>query len=307
MKYVRELEKYYKESMATPLPDLVPFEKKLRVSGFPYCALKHSHEVLTHHEPEDGDSSKSFYCDVGTAAHLIFQRWMGCAGRIYGDWLCSNKKCKHIVHFSNKNVCPKCKSEMLYEEFTVKYGKHLSGHLDGVFKSRDGKYWVIDYKTSSVRVIYSQKKFPTFPYAKNRAQIQSYCALIEKVHNIEIAGWMLLYIARDDPKVFKIVGDELNTKQKRSILKKIDLYDEQYGIVLDLPNSQDFSDIEFLIDTKACKTQEYYYNHMKAFTPCPLEAVCFTPHLDEFMEDTFSDYIDSLVETNVKKINTVKR
>ncbi len=296
----QELTKYFRTSLKKPLKDLVPFERKLRVSGFPYCGLKHAYEKITFVNHDSDHALKSYYCDVGTAAHAVFQRWLGVGGRIYGDWKCRNPKCKHVVHFSNKHRCPKCKHEMLYEEFTVKAFKHVTGHLDGVYKSLDGRYWVIDYKTSSMRVVGSQRREPTLPYAKNEAQIMSYCALIELMYDIEIAGWMLLYAPRDDPDRVAVYGEELGAEQKQRILKKIKKYDTQYETVLNL---SDFDQMDYLIKTRACKTREFYVEHLQGFDGCPIEAVCFTNKLVPLINEVLETYLEGHGPNTVKAIS----
>lgn len=281
---VDELGAYYKKSLDTKLKPLVPFEKKLRVSGFPYCGLKHAYETLDEVKAEEGDAMQAFYCGVGTAAHLVFQRWLGARGRIYGDWKCRNPKCGFVKPLSRKNVCPKCGSEMLYEELTVRYGKHVSGHVDGVFRASDGKIYVIDYKTSSTKVIYGQAKNPTFPYAKNKAQIESYCVLIEEVFNIRIEGWLLLYIARDNPKVFKIVGDDLSEKRKQKLLGYIKRFDKHYDLV---NGGLTHAKLDRLIAQKTGKTREFCSEYISS---CPLIPVCFSGNIENYMHRTLDDF-----------------
>lgn len=287
---IRELSGYYDQSLARELPDLEAREEKLRVSGFPYCGLKSAYEKMADIKNAEQKSafSKVYYTTVGTAAHTALQRWLGTNGRIWGDWKCY--KCKHEVKFSNCRTCPKCKHEMEYEEFTVRAFRNVSGHLDGVYEDSRGKFWVIDYKTSSCKAIYAHRKSPEpfFPYAKNRVQIMSYCGLIEHTYDIKIEGWALLYISRDDPlRTFEIVGDRISDTQKASVMKKIKSYDRQYGVVQNLCS---VDDIDYLIERKTCKTVEFYNEFMKGFNGCPLEALCFTKRLPQFMDDTFEEY-----------------
>lgn len=111
------------------------------------------------------------------------------------------------------------------------------------------------------------------------------CALVEQTHDIEIAGWALLYIARDDPlKTFEIVGDEVTAKQKAKILKKIRSYDRQWDVV---QSASSASDIDYLIANKTCKTVEFYNEFMRGFNGCPLESVCFTKQLKTVCADLF--------------------
>lgn len=286
---VGELSRYFTASMKAELHDLVKREDRLRVSSFPICGLQKAYKKMLNKPVEPSDAGKEFYTSVGTAAHLVFQRWLGQKGRIWGDWKCYNKQCNHIVRFSKKRKCPKCKSEMEYEEFEVKAFRHLSGHIDGVYEDRQGNFWVIDYKTTSIKNIdRHREEGDLFPYAKNKAQIMTYCALIEKKHKIKISGWALLYVARDDPFMCEISVGTVNAKQKRLILKRCELYDEQFEVI---QNIQGFDDLRFLIETKPCKSYDFYLEHFKGFTGCPLEAVCFTKQLVPIIKSTYKDFI----------------
>jgi hypothetical protein len=282
---IQEFSKYYTTSLKISLPDLNKQEPRLRVSGFPFCALKHAYLKMIGHVEPDGDSFKEYYTSVGTAAHEVFQRWLGAKGRIYGDWSCPS--CKTVTKFSSNNTCSKCKSEMKYEEFTVTAFKHVSGHTDGLFEDSNGEFWVIDYKTSSVRVIESQKFKSTLPYVKNKHQIMSYVPMIESLLKIKVAGWLLIYCARDNPQIHKVIGSRVSSQKKKRILEKIELYDQQYEEILHLKS---LSQIKFLHDTKFCADYEHYEEHMKGFSGCPLESVCFTSSLKPLLKTTFLEY-----------------
>lgn len=288
---VKEFEAYFKRSLAHPLPDLVPREPRLRVSGFPWCGLKAAYRKITWYKKSDGDALKDFYCDIGTAAHTVFQRWLGSTGSIYGDWKCRNRKCRHVVHFSNKHICPKCKSEMEYVEFTVTAFRHVSGHTDGLYRTKDGKFYIIDYKTSSVRVINGQKYEATFPYQKNKAQIMAYVVLLEQLLNIKIEGWMLLYVARDTPTICKAVGDVVSDETKVRIWKTIKRYDQQYEVLLNLETQEQ---LDYLVATKPCKNHKYYKKHLEGFDPCELAPVCFGNKLQPLLEMSMQEYIEKL-------------
>ena len=308
----QELSGYFSLAMKTPLPDLIKRDEKLRVSGFPFCGLQKAYmkmDKATDPEkqlPEKADAGREFYTSVGTAAHLVFQRWLGQKGQMWGNWKCYNKSCNHFIEFGKKRKCPKCKSEMEYEEFEVKAFRHLSGHIDGVFQDAEGRFWVIDYKTTSCRAIDAQKEWPTFPYAKNKAQIMTYCALIEQKYDIKIEGWALLYVARDDPFRVQVCAGVVNAKQKAKIIAKCKLYDDQYEV---MQGKMQKSDPEFLIETKPCKSYEFYTEHFKGMTGCPLEAVCFQPkRLLETVKMTYIDYkkLQSLTGSLVDKVSKAK-
>jgi hypothetical protein len=279
---------YFLEALKTPLPDIEPRIPRLRVSSVPVCGLKMADTKMVGHVEPDSDAMKEYYCGVGTAAHTVFQRFTSVGGKIYGDWKCRNRDCLYIVRFGCDHKCPKCGSEMEYEEFTVKLFRHVSGHTDGLFQDRHGKFWVIDYKTSSVKAVMSQKKYPTFPYSKNKAQIEAYVVMLEEEFGIKVEGWMLIYVARDNPTIHKVVGDRMLESDKQKTYEQIHLFDRQYHKVVYLKS---MSQLRFLERTKLCRDREHYESDIKGFEPCPLESVCFSKRLPSFLEATFHEYI----------------
>lgn len=292
-KALQDLTKYYNTVLETKLTPTVQREDRLRVSGFPYCGLKDAYHRMLEEPPEDDAYGMSYYTTVGTAAHLVFQRFMGSKGQIYGDWKCLS--CKTTKEFSNSNKCPKCKSEMLYEELTVASGKHLTGHVDGLFKTKSGRYVVIDYKTSSVKSIMAHrralkyKKDSYFPYKKNVEQITAYVVLLEEKYGIKIDGWILLYISRDKPdEYYAFVGADVSEEEKKKTAFKMRLYNASYTRAKRL---KDFDDVIWLIENKPCKNYTFYTENYKGFKDCPLAAVCFSPKtLREYLKETWNDF-----------------
>lgn len=272
-----EFKDYYKSSVDQIIIDERKREERLRVSSFPYCGLRHSYERMTKHEkPPAANFGSFYYTEVGTAAHEVIQDFMGRKGKIYGVWICTAPGCKGKRKFSAKNTCPLCKSRMRYEELTVKAFKNVSGHLDGIYRDSKGRYWLVDYKTSSVQVITTQKKNPTLPYHHNVHQIKAYCALIELMFDIEISGWILMYVARDNPMIFsKPVGEFMSAKAKARELKKIKRYDRDWTRVV---NMFKFEDLLAVIKDKPCEDyDDYMHKFGDSMNPCPLavSGVCF--------------------------------
>ena len=284
---LNEFGSYYAEMVAgekyeSPDDEDYDREDRLRVSGFPYCGLRHAFNRLDPDRDQRVSFGMKYYCSVGTVTHRYIQFVMGHGFRMLGKWKCPTKGCPGTGEkVTRKNRCPHCKRPMDYEELTVKHGNHLSGHLDGIYKSKDGRYWLIDYKTSSKRAIRFNKVTGDLPYAKNVAQIKAYCALIEETYDIEISGWILVYVARDNPmKFFLPIGEEIKRREKKRLLKIISTYDDHYGTVM---TARKWVSIQKLIDEKPCKTQEDYLasDFHDKFKPCPLGApgVCFNPQL----------------------------
>lgn len=275
---LKSYEGYYKSAVDAKHHDDRTWEERLRVSSFPYCPLKHAYKRLTQHEtaPET-DMEGMYYTSVGTVTHEIIQDFVGRGGKMYGQWKCSDKACAGFRALSSKNICPKCGSRMLYEELTVRAYKNVSGHIDGVWRDPDGKYWIVDYKTCSARIIESQHIRRTLPYSHNKAQIRAYCALVERNFSIKIAGWILMYVARDSPtKVMRAEGAYMSEESKKKYLANIRKWDRQWDEVLEIKSLKQLLAIK---EAKPCTDHEFYDKHYETFTPCPLSkgGVCFQP------------------------------
>jgi len=259
-------------------------EDRFRVSSFPYCGLKHLHKRLNGEEIEEEEEvtfGMKYYTSVGTQTHRYIQYVLGHGGQMLGKWVCLTNGCTGTDKIQHGNVCPQCKRPMDYEELTVRRGRHLTGHLDGVWRDKEGLYWLIDYKTSSVGAIRNNDKYKNMPYKKNVAQIVSYCALLERELDIVISGWILMYVARDNPmKVILPTGDFISAKSKRTIIQKIDKWAKHYEVVM---TAQKLRDIQMVIEEKPCKTYDQYIAsaYHSGFSPCPLggSGICFKPKL----------------------------
>lgn len=273
---LREFKGYYEKSLETTFPNGLR-EDKLRVSSFPYCGLRHLVKRCIQ-ETEPIGFGAEFYMGTGTVLHSAAQRSMGANMRIYGMWKCKTPYCNGGRVMSVINKCPKCKAEMEYVEIPIRLPEHFKylamGLIDGLYKSKDGRYFIVDYKTTNVRIVNTQYKTKILPYRANVAQIKAYCALIEKAYNIEISGWILHYVSRDDPLRTSVSTGELITSvEKAKIFKKIKRWDRHYGIVM---YASDFeTEVQTLIDEKPCKCETFYKENYEGYDPCPLAKVCF--------------------------------
>lgn len=263
--------------------------EELHPSSFPYCGYRHAMEQLEHGDSDVGENGAMmlYYVNVGSAAHLVFQEFMGklkkkhgVEGRIIGDWKCTNPDCGHLHEFDVYKLCPKCKSDTTYEELGVRYRKRTKGHTDGLYLL-DGKYWVIDYKTSSIRAIeYYQKTGRGFPYTSNKFQIRSYIAYLEEKYEIEIEGWALIYAARDNPSThYAIVASEMSEDDRKWVARYVKISDEMFHIVRDRITTLTIedSDITNLCKYKLCSSSDFYEENVyDKYDPCPYSSKCFT-------------------------------
>ena len=281
-----ELHTYLDTALGIELPELQPRPYRLRVSGLPYCGLKHLWQV--HNPTPDAAQpglgfAKEYFTSVGTTVHTALQRWVGRGSRIYGNWKCANLKCSGLIKFSAYKPCPVCGSETVYDEFEVKAFKHLSGHTDGLYKSRGNRWWVIDYKTSSMKVLDAHGVAPVLPYSGNKFQITSYVPLIERQFGIKVSGWALIYLSRDNPFKFRVISEPMTEAAKEARMLKLELFDTQYDRVLHASNAVGPKVVAWLVETKFCKSLEHYSRSMRGYNPCPLEAVCFTRNLTDVL------------------------
>lgn len=265
----------FKQQMQKELLARHPPRFELRASGFPFCALRSSYRRCLAKQGKyktTENFGSMFYTSVGTAAHLAFQRWMGATGRMYGAWRCT---CGGYKRFSNKNKCNICGKEMEYVEVTVAHGKYMTGHIDGIYRDTDGRWYVLDYKTSSVRNVEQAKKTPgKFPYYGNVCQIKAYCALAEAELGIEISGWILVYVSRDAPMFsFKAEADYISDKEKRQQIRLIEKYDRHYGYMRE---GLTRDTLQTLVAEKPCQSYEQYEETYMGLNPCELAPVCFS-------------------------------
>ena len=272
---VKEFDDYYfKSMMAEHESDEPAREERLRVSGFPFCALRFAHKKLVAHlTVRKMKYGSKFHTGVGAITHEIIQQWVGMGGKVWGAWKCKRDGCEGKRELSKNPRCPVCKSYMEYEEITVVAFNNVSGHIDCIFRDSRNNWWIVDYKTTSTRTLAHQKEEPTLPYATNIAQIEAYCALVELTFDIEITGWMLHYVTRDNPLYNRMTKWGLtNAARKVEILAAIGQYDRDYELTKDL---SEFSTVRKLMRLKPCSTQDEYMSKMKHFEPCPLLGVCF--------------------------------
>jgi len=290
---ITEFKKHLKQASSVTLPE--PFDVKrnneLHPSSFPYCGLRHLYEELKWGEPESRsiDLPGRYYTTFGTLIHEIFQDHLGkvqvlaeqqeldvdldVKGHIVGDWHCPS--CDILVAECSPypGLCTKCRNDTFYKELGIKWGNYIVGHVDGLYLLRDSHcneaYYVIDYKTTSTFAVNEHKrKGKKFPYLANKKQIESYCALLRDQHGLDIKGWMLVYLARDNPFINNvIVGEEITPEKHQTSLKRLKKYDNHF----DLARSPTKENVRTLVQQKPCKKESYYWRHMhQFFNPCPL-------------------------------------
>ncbi len=278
-KFVSELTAYYTDAIAADIrdPQKSGFRSvELHPSSFPYCGVRHFHNICQEPPTADRDipHSMSFYVSIGTAFHTAIQAAMARGMQVYGNWTCL--ECGFTKKFSRKPTCPKCHNKhMRYDELGVRYGRRIVGHVDGVWIWKDKKkYYLIDYKSAGVSSFeYHEKTGKGFPKPANVEQIIKYIVLIEAEYDIELSGWALIYQARDKFDKFEIVGATVSDDEKRKHRIEVKRWDRHHDIVV---RAKSLEDIQVVIEEKPCKSYDDYMNrYHDKFNECPLYQHCF--------------------------------
>jgi len=141
---------------------------------------------------------------LGTALHLVLQKWFGLQGHLFGNWVCVH--CKKIRrHQLGTQKCVECGREMIYHEYAIKPSKYapFSGHIDGILVLPNGTIYLIDFKGSSVPAIREIKKNGR-PKESHYLQVNAYAhavnkdlkrfGLTEKIQKI-----IIIYVDRAQP------------------------------------------------------------------------------------------------------------
>lgn len=260
---------------------------ELHPSSYPFCGLEHAWNIVTGKQREEMNFFGDYYTGLGTFAHELMQRQFGRGKQILGDWKCLDcGKKKALAYYA---PCKRCGSEHVeYEELRIEYGRHTVGHVDGVILI-DGKLWVIDYKTSSVKNNEKHRQTGTqYPYKYNVAQIKSYCYYLEKYHGLKIEGWMLIYVSRDHLiNDCVTVGDIVTDEEKVKLGKKFARYDNTFHVAEKLKKEgktpkRRAEYFKYLVEKKPCETmadyKEEFWTGYEIKCDLAKDGTCFNSH-----------------------------
>lgn len=241
----------------------------LRASSLPTCSLLLLEKMLLDDFDQD-EAMMDYYCSVGTTIHTFVQKWLEDCGSLYGDWICPKCRTKHS--HSIESNCSKCGSPMTYHEVSLAYNI-LSGHVDSIFRLKNGRYIVVDYKSTSSRMV-QDKKF--LPNAKHLIQVSVYAAILQKIHGLDVESVSILYIARDNPALtaeYNLEYTEDLHKNTMSFIKG-----QIKGFKAAERSKQDAS-LALAEKYKLCKSYDHYKSEVEkfiSFDGCPLAKTCFS-------------------------------
>ena len=241
-----------------------------RPSGFPYCPVKHVYKDLTHGS-ETLSLRSAYYLSVGTAAHLVFQRFVALTGSVWGNYGCP--KCG-TFEIRKSPYCPKCstskiKVECEYHELEASYGA-VYAHADALFDLGDDGLWIGDYKTSSLAVRGSDM----LPYLKNQYQCAAYVPIFERTLNRKINGFALIYVPRDNPKKFEVHAVPMSDRMKEKSVARTLLYSKQAALADSYVKnkSRPVETLNKIIEQKLCTDHATCAKYEQ--TGCSLAPVC---------------------------------
>lgn len=281
---VSEFSKYLRNSV-----DGILLEEKvdprrtffLRPSSLPFCGLRRflnwAKEGIS--PIRETPVSALYYTRVGTTTHEVFQQSLGQGGRILGNWKC--RSCDYRRELKTYRRCKKCGDVMLHEEVELDF-LAWRGHLDGIYVAEDGSWWVIDYKTCGMKFIEDGSAKPSQQYIH---QQNHYVALLEQKLMRKISGWMLVFLARENPmKHNKIFSRKMRDKTKENLHTKNIRLSKLHKRIFMIESAEE---VESLVKHKHCQSIE---DHDRTFrwNPCEFKDVCFK-------KGALTNKIDSIV------------
>lgn len=281
-------------------------------SSFPSCSIinymKHVQGNALGYYPGELECSMEYYTRVGDVLHEVSQWFMGETGVQYGHWKCMNPKCKYGKAAQNvvaadgtiikegkltrkhttKNTCPKCKKPMFHIEVEIRWGLkknkghklkdkpedkyHFRGFVDGIWKipkELGGGYWIIDYKTTSMKKMERNE----YPERKHLYQLPVYAHILKKKYGLDVKGFSLIYVPRDNPRNFYEYREEWNKDWEKWSEKVIK---ENVGRQVAIDKDLKLKTYENIIKTKPCATERDFEKKMSnGFDECPMIDVCF--------------------------------
>lgn len=217
-----DLQKMYSEAVRSVVEYDIKDMRRLmtiRASQLPFCPLNYvlsaarggPHAVMSFH--------MAYFTKVGTVVHEVMQTYHGKSGKFLADWQCP--VCKKWRKMSHRPTC--CNRLSDYHEIQINH-KWVVGHIDGVFQDSQGRYWILDYKTTSNAAVGNGKvQNPGRAYTE---QVEAYAWSIREQYGIAITGVCLMFIVRDNPTTPHIWTRELDEKSYRQIGRRLERYSE---------------------------------------------------------------------------------
>lgn len=205
----------------------------LRCSQLPFCPTSLLLNTQNQGMVQSQDLMGAYYTSVGHVVHSAFQSYLAKTGKFIADYYC--KPCKKWHRTTTYKECKKCGGPTEYHELLISY-KGIVGHIDAVFKDRNGKYWIVDFKTCSLANSDAKTLNPGPEYQE---QIESYAYLLWKQYGILVEGVMLCFIPRDNPKQAKFYTQEVDKRKLKEIRNRLQNYKRLHKLAMKASTAKD--------------------------------------------------------------------
>lgn len=198
----------------------------LRASQMPFCPVSFFVQLANSGLYRQLDMAGGYYTSVGTTVHEVMQRYLGTSKRFLADWRCP--ECGKWRRASHEPYC--CDTLSEYHEVLIDY-KGLVGHIDGIFRDKQGNYWILDFKTTSTAASKKKKNDPGVAYIE---QIESYAYALKYQYGITVKGVILAFVIRDNPAKPVMWAKTVDISDISDIKRRIKTYRRQHAHVIDL-------------------------------------------------------------------------
>jgi len=249
-------------------------KEELRASSFPICPRAYHifrrtpiHNRPAHEEAFVSESTSS----MGTALHLVLQRWFGAQGYLYGNWECPS--CGKVTnHHTGTPKCDTCGHLMVYDEYEIKRSAKtpFSGHVDGILRLPNLTY-LIDFKGSSLRAI-REIRASGKPKSTHYLQVNAYANAINLLPEVyggveTIQKIIIIYVDRGEPhRTWHSVQVPVSKQVYTDTISRIYLARKSLQ--------------EMIIPRGLCLVPSDEYGRY-----CPWKSTCFSPAIEGLLSD----------------------
>lgn len=207
----------------------------IRASQLPFCPLNFVLTVAKFGPHSVLQFYSSYFTKVGTTVHEVLQDAMATRGRFLANWECS--VCGSVRKFSHEPMC--CGFQSSYNEIKIEH-EYVTGHIDGVFKGEDGRYWILDYKTTSTAQAKNRMAYPGRGYIE---QVEAYALACRELFNLDIAGVIVFFITRDNPTQPYVWAQELESEDFPDIKARMKEYHDMHKFALEAKTKEDLKEV----------------------------------------------------------------
>lgn len=203
----------------------------LRPSQLPFCPVGFFVDHAMRGMGRSLDMAGGYYTQVGTTVHTVMQQYLPQSGRFLANYKCH--ECGQFHKLSHKYEC--CDFPTEYHEVEISW-KGVVGHIDGIYKDKNGDYWILDFKTTSTAASKKKQKDPGTVYTE---QVEAYAYFLKMQYGITVKGVMLVFVIRDNPMRPVVWAREITKQDRIRIKNKFIEYRKMHAAAIDADNEKD--------------------------------------------------------------------